>query len=931
MISLRFENLLLIFCYIVMAAGCVHQNENEDGIELNEPIGDDEAEMQGRKKLYMEMIHRTAPGTDWKSIEIANRQSLLDMKMNLRRKRGNNRNVTAQSFANGIITASWLERGSRNIAGNVRYMDYVPASNSLYLVSDGGTLWQGNADFGNWQVLNQDNNFNPEIIKVIGNGLGGQRILASADNNMLYSDDNGGSFTPSTGISFPIAWGGNYIADLQVMNDASNTIYCLTRPWDPSPWAARYWLYRSTDRGRTYTQIYTFDFGSDSQLSLYSPYASTQLYALDVNNTGTQSTLYSINGTTVSILNNSNDLPTNKNCVLKGFDDGGNMILYSLIDNNKLYMSGNLGLNWTLQSNLPENAWDRLEVSLSDPQTLFYGGVNAYRSTNAGINWTKVTGGWGAYYGDPSTKLHADMMQLQCFRKADNTEFTAINCHGGYYISYDNLLTVSNKSLLDLNTAQTWDVITDRANNDIIYLGAQDQGIQVGRGAVSTNAVLDFVQFYSGDYGQLVITDNPSRLWTEYPGGVFSFYKTPALISSYYGYDFNKNILGTQKPNAGWMLPAANTGNLLANEILIGGGNMSGGSGSYLIKFKAQISPLNIIDSQYSFNFRANSNNGASGISAIEASLISNKIFVATEDGTFFYSNNNGADWTKSTGFTGPSAYWLYGSCILSSQLNDNLLWYCGSGYSNPGVYKSVDGGVSFTAISNGLPSTLVHKIVATPDEQLLFAATEAGPYVYVVANNQWYSLTDTNTPVVDYFTVEYLPEQRTARFGTYGRGIWDYKIEGINLDQYICPGSSIVYSSNISGAAYQWQVNTGSGFVNITNNIFYSGANSWQLQLKNIPSSFYGYQYRCNVAGVFSNTFTLKLTSYWKGGNGTAWENELNWNCGSMPDGNTDVIINTTAPTLPQVNSDAFCRSINVRPGTTVRVNAGSSLTVTH
>ncbi|MBL0358574.1 MAG: hypothetical protein IPP72_17690 [Chitinophagaceae bacterium] len=789
---------------------------------------------------------------------------------------------------------------------------------------------EGDADLGNWQVLNQDKTFNAEIIKVISSE-GGDRIIASADNNMQYSDDNGASFTPAAGISFPVEWGGNYIAGIEVLNDASNTIYCLTRPWDPTPWAPRFWLYRSTDRGQTYTKIYSFDFGSDNQLSMYSPYGSAELYALDVNSTGTQSTLYSINGSNIDILGNSINLPTNKHCVLKGFSDGAIITFYSLIDNNKVYKSLNYGSNWTLQSNLPEDAWNRLEVSLNDPQVLYFGGVNAYQSTNGGLSWSLVTGGWGAYYGNPSTKLHADMMQLQCFRKADNTEFTAVNCHGGYYISYDNLATVSNRSLLNLNTAQTWDVITDRANNDIIYLGAQDQGIQIGRGAVSTNTAMDFVQFYSGDYGQLAITDSPSRLWVEYPGGDISFYKQPALINAYYGTDIGKDVQGTQKPNAGWMLPTSNTGNLSANEILIGGGNMTGGDGSYLIKFKAQLSPLAIIDSQYSYNFRANSNNGTSGIAAVEASLISDKIFVAAEDGTFFYSNDNGASWTRSNSFTGPSGYWLYGSCILASRLNSNILWYCGSGYSNPGVYRSVDGGTTFTAISNGLPSTLVHEIIATPDEQLLFAATEAGPYVYVVANDQWYSLMNSDIPVVDYFTLEYIPAQKTVRFGTYGRGIWDFKIESVNLDKYICPGSSILYSSNISGAGYQWQVNSGSGFVNISNSITYSGTNTAQLQIKNIPSSFYGYQYRCNVVGIFSNVFTLKLTSYWKGGAGTAWENSFNWNCGAIPDGNTDVIINTASPTLPQVNSAASCRSINVRPGTTVRVNTGASLTVTH
>ena len=128
-----------------------------------------------------------------------------------------------------------------------------------------------------------------------------------------------------------------------------------------------------------------------------------------------------------------------------------------------------------------------------------------------------------------------------------------------------------------------------------------------------------------------------------------------------------------------------------------------------------------------------------------------------------------------------------------------------------------------------------------------------------------------------------------------------------------------------------QWQVNAGSGFVNISNNVSYSGAATADLLIKNIPSSFYGYQYRCNAAGNFSNVFTLKLTSYWKGVSNTAWENPLNWNCGALPDGNTDVIVNVTAPNLPQVNSNATCRSINVSPGSALKINTGGNLLVTH
>lgn len=102
---------------------------------------------------------------------------------------------------------AWAEHGSRNIAGSVRYMDYEPATNKLYLLSDGGTLWEGDPDLGNWVVLNQDNRFNQTILKITTNAIGGTRILASA-NSMVYSDTNGSSFSPAAGVVFPVGWGG---------------------------------------------------------------------------------------------------------------------------------------------------------------------------------------------------------------------------------------------------------------------------------------------------------------------------------------------------------------------------------------------------------------------------------------------------------------------------------------------------------------------------------------------------------------------------------------------------------------------------------------------------------------------------------------------------------------------------------------------------
>ncbi|MES2890703.1 MAG: zinc-dependent metalloprotease family protein, partial [Bacteroidota bacterium] len=67
-----------------------------------------------------------------------------------------------------------------------------------------------------------------------------------------------------------------------------------------------------------------------------------------------------------------------------------------------------------------------------------------------------------------------------------------------------------------------------------------------------------------------------------------------------------------------------------------------------------------------------------------------------------------------------------------------------------------------------------------------------------------------------------------------------------INPWTRLCPpGAGTTLISNITGAVSQWQVNTGTGFVNITNSFNYAGVNTATLTLTNIPSSWNGYQYR--------------------------------------------------------------------------------------
>jgi hypothetical protein len=133
--------------------------------------------------------------------------------------------------------------------------------------------------------------------------------------------------------------------------------------------------------------------------------------------------------------------------------------------------------------------------------------------------------------------------------------------------------------------------------------------------------------------------------------------------------------------------------------------------------------------------------------------------------------------WTASNINANLEGYSLYGACILPSNNTLGEVWISGSGYSNPGVYLSTNHGTNFTAKSNGLPSTMVFKLAATPAETFVFAATEVGPYVYNKYADSWFPMSEGVAPDQTYWSVEYNNQMKTARFVTYGRGIWDFRI----------------------------------------------------------------------------------------------------------------------------------------------------------
>ena len=715
--------------------------------------GENEELKHKKREEWIEEMHNAAPDVKWREIDQETRYTRSKI-------------LSQKSFKNDALEGYWKEVGSNNQAGRILLSEIDTSTGYLYCASSGGNVWKTSLDNPNWTVLNNQLRI-PSIhfLRIIHQENSKRILLATGQwqvEGFYYSDDDGENWNVTTGLSAIVDWG--YIKRAVVTNDENHTIYLLAQEWDYTDWEVQTTIYISTNLGESFSVLKTFKnstHGSPSNFDLWcNKYGSSTVYLAQ------NDTLQKFDQDH-NIITISSDLPfnTSGNYYLSGCEKDGTTHLYLMSNSNgqgDIYRSSDDGINWEHRGNVTDNPFMRnsFECSAKNPDVLYFGGVECYKSYTGASSWSKING-WGDYYGNPDIYLHADICGINSFLKEDGDETLVISTDGGIYISNDSLETVQNISLENLNVSQYYSTYTCRFNTDITHAGSQDQGYQMAI-IDAANGTVDVEQVISGDYGHIVSGDEGASIWMVYPG-----------FAAYYP-DIN-NSQGSswwdfESSDHHWMPPLMIDPEY-PNIVYLGGGSTTDGAHIFALTYNAG----SVSSVEMDFDF---SGSNDSKIAAIAHSPIDNSYwYLTTSNGEFYLSNDGGLSWTQTPGVTGPGANYLYGSAILPSTTQLGKLYIAGSGYSNSPAYVSTDHGQNFTAINSGLPNTMIYEIAQHPNEKLIFAATDVGPYVYFVDDDQWYSLMDTDSPDQVYWTVDFIPDLNTARFGTYGRGIWDFVV----------------------------------------------------------------------------------------------------------------------------------------------------------
>ena len=688
---------------------------------------DAEKENRSHRKQWLAEMHRAAPGIDWKAIERENGLALQEHRQWLPRE-----------------SDKWDEIGSRDQSGRIHCATVSVNGDSLYAGSDRGGLWKADTWGNGWRPLS-DNIWGGVHQSIVAAGVDPEVItIQSASQVMLYSEDMGASWQQPTG----------FLNNLQnckrIMRDPASTdrVYALVGIQGGGTQ-----LYRSDDAGRTYTQIYYLsanigDFwvdrvdGNDLYLMIY----KTLYRSLD----------HGENWTEIGILD---EVGYPGKVILAGSEAGAPTFYVAIQFSGdwQLWRSIDGGVNWEYRYDIGD-FWETMNCSITQQSVVMVAGVEAWRSANGGTTFSKVNS-WGEYYGDPLNKLHADNPGLDVIW-FDDSEHWFPGTDGGLYRSDDVMLSVQNLSLEGLGVSQYYTTHTSSLEPYRIAAGSQDQGYQRGDG-LGRGPTMAFDQLISGDYAHLTSGDGThSIVFSVYPGFVLVHQGEIGVGLHYLDFPPNESYL--------WLpFIVADPDNLqdfffCAKKIYRC--HWSGGDVETYTEVSSQ-------------NFAVD---GAAYVTALSIAPSDHSRWIAvTNNGNLWYSSDSGANWTQSPD-DGPSSHYFYGTGIDHSETNPLEAWISGSGYSGPAVYRTLDGGMSWTPMSDGLPSTLAYEIVfESPGSDVLYVATENGPYRYEPSAETWQYIGGSEAPLTTYWCVEAVPAIDVVRFGTYGRGIWDYDCSG--------------------------------------------------------------------------------------------------------------------------------------------------------
>ena len=680
---------------------------------------------------------------------------------------------SSQARQNGVKSqslADWQHLGPVDVpnnggAGRLNGIAFHPSnpdimhvgapSGGLWTTTDGAASWSTNTDdlasIGISDILINYNN--PDIVYA---------ATGDADAGDTYSIGiikslDGGKTWQATDLSYTVQ---NKIRIRRLIMHPNNPDELFA--------AANNGLFKTTDGGDNWNKVrpgfyYDVAYKPGNPNTVYAVASTTFLISTDA-------------GQTFSYQNNLNFNFTPGRLAM-GVTPADSNYLYILASKSStngfgaLYLSTDGGNSFTQQSDSPNifgwssdgsdnggQAWYDMAIAVSplDEDKVIVGGINLWRSSNAGTSWT-LSGHWTGY-GAPY--VHADIHRLKYY---PNSNKVYACTDGGLFVSPDNGLSWNDYSD-GLAIAQIYRMGASQNTRNKIITGWQDNGTNLMtnswdkvRGGDGMEAIIDHsddnTMYASLYYGRIYRTTNNGADWTNITDNLSG---TGAWVTPYVQDPNNKNTLYVGYAN---LYKSINRGDTWT-EI----GDFS----------HTKLNALAVAPSNSDYIYAASYYN-------------------------LYYTDDGGNTWNNITGSIPTSI-----SYIAIHPTNPEKVYVTTSNYvSGNKVYQTNDAGNNWTNISGNLPNIPANTIVYEKNSpEGIYVGTDAGVYYRDSTMGDWVAYSD-GLPNVIVNELEINYQSGLLRAATYGRGLWESHLySSVGIEKKTQPEKKLtVYPNPTSGS----------------------------------------------------------------------------------------------------------------------------------
>ncbi|WP_456376038.1 glycosyl hydrolase [Lutibacter sp.] len=689
---------------------------------------------------------------------------------------------------------SFRSVGPAAYSGRISDLAVNPNNTSEYYV--------GVASGGLWKTVNHGTTFEPIFDKesvfsigclamdpnnsnVLWVGTGennSQRNLAYGDG--VYKTTDGGKSFTNMGLKTS-----SQIGKIMIDPRNSNVVYVASQGQAWGPGGER-GLYKTTDGGKTWNRILKVgEYTGISDMEI-DPRNPDIIYAASHQR---ERRVYSkINGGPESAIYKSVDAGETWTKLKKGLPKGdvGRIglalspanpdIIYAIIElpDNKsgFYRSSDLGESWEKRSDKRTTSpqyYNEVYADPINPNVVILMDTRNALSEDGGETWKNIEG----------NNKHVDNHAL--WIDPEDTNHYLVGSDGGLYETYDRAKTWQFKNNLPIT--QYYHARTD---NDYpfynIYGGAQDNGSWFGPSKTNRKSLVnsDWTYTIGGD-GYLSIPDpsNPDihycesqycglRRYDRTTGNSISIKPQPT-IDEEYNWNWNTPyLISSFNPKTLYI-----GGNYVLKSTDMGGTwnkiskDLTRGIDQNTLPMMGKMWAPEAVAKNMSTSKFGN-------IFALsESPLKQGMLYVGTDDGLIWITENDGENWTKYDKFTGvPDMTFV--NYILPSQHSENTVYACFDGRKNssdftPYLIKSTDKGKTWTSIASNLPSGTVYCIQEDYiNPNVLFIGTEWGVWTSIDGGKKWVQL-KKGIPTIQVKDLTIQKRENDLVVATFGRGFY--------------------------------------------------------------------------------------------------------------------------------------------------------------